>query len=91
MHWPGLSPGRGARARPAGGGVPRPQHGRRIRRFRHGTRLPGVILVGMTDPRRTVPQPAQVGEDAVDLIAPLLKATLDPASQQARRPIDSPT
>jgi hypothetical protein len=50
----------------------------------------GIILVGMTDPRRTAPQPAPVTEDTVDLVVPLMKASLEPASQQATRPIDSP-
>jgi hypothetical protein len=36
------------------------------------------------------PQSASASEDAVDLVVPLLKATLDPASKRAKRPIDSP-
>lgn len=36
------------------------------------------------------PQSPAVGEAAVDLVVPLLKASLDPASQRAARPIDSP-
>jgi hypothetical protein len=36
------------------------------------------------------PQSASASEDAADLVVPLLKATLDPASKRATRPIDSP-
>jgi hypothetical protein len=46
------------------------------------------MLACMNDVRR--PQNPAVGEAAVDLVVPLLKASLDPASQRAGRPIDSP-
>jgi len=44
----------------------------------------------MTNPRASKPQPPSVTTDAVNLVLPLIKATLEPAAKRAKRPIDSP-
>jgi hypothetical protein len=43
------------------------------------------MLTGMTNEEHS-----EVATEAVDLVVPLLKASLDPASKRATRPIDSP-